>query len=100
MRQRRAERVRSIRARKYHEHRDQRAEMQRDVEREAGIRPVKQPWREGEVRRDCDRQELREALDEPEDERLDRRSRRMRSEGRKRAVVARADGRRLASVYS
>ena len=68
----------AIRAREPHplgaevaEHGDERADVQRDVERESGLGPAEEPRREGEMRGARDREELGEALEEAEDEGLE-----------------------------
>ncbi len=68
--QRRAREAHPLRA-EISEHRDQRAEVQRDVEGESGLGPAEEPRREREMRGAADRQELGEALENAEHQRLE-----------------------------
>ena len=52
------------------EHRGERPDVQRDVEREAGLFPSERPGRQRDVRRTADGQDLRQPLQGAEDDRL------------------------------
>ena len=52
------------------EHRDQRPEVERDIEGEAGILPAEKPRRQREMRGAADGQEFGESLDDAECDRL------------------------------
>ena len=52
------------------EHGDERAHVQRDIDRESRLRPAERPWRQREMRGARDRQKLGQSLQDAEDERL------------------------------
>jgi len=54
----------------------QRADMHRDIDKQALVRPVGEPRHQDQVRRGTDRQELGDALDQRQDDDLDQRHRR------------------------
>ncbi len=76
---------RPVIAREIHEHRQERAEMQHDDERQAGRRPSEQRGDEQRVRRAADGEQLGDALDQAERDRLEE-AHALAPDGRPRAV--------------